>query len=108
MDEMPDFDTSHETPTDAPKKPRRKPMKRRKMAKHRTPMPKRLKPEAPKKTRKKWRKARSIPAGRRVLAEARGMNHTEFMAAFRVVTALAKFYNDAKKRILAKAAEAWT
>jgi hypothetical protein len=30
------------------------------------------------------------------------------MAAWTIVSALAKFDNDAKKRVLAKAAEAWT
>ena len=100
MDDMPDFEMpAADTP--APKKPRRKPMKRRKAAALKPPK------QVPVKRRKR-RKARKIPVGRKVLAEARGMSHVEFTVAFAIVTSLAKFDNDAKKRILAKAAEAWT
>jgi hypothetical protein len=106
MDEMPDFETSHETPALAPKKQRRKPMK----MPPRTKREKKMTMMAPvkRKKRQKIRVQRAIISGRKVLAESRGMNHTEFMAAFDVVTSLAKFDNDAKKRILIKAAEAWT
>src|SRR5216684_7844762 len=51
MDDMPDFETSHETPADAPKKPRRKPTKRRKAVKAVTS-------KLIKKPRKKRRKVR--------------------------------------------------
>ena len=54
MDDMPDFDTSHETPADAPKKPRRKPMKhvKRRIVAQAAPS------KPTKKTRKKRRKVR--------------------------------------------------
>jgi hypothetical protein len=56
----------------------------------------------PKKRRVKRR------AAKRVKAPANGITHAEFQAAWSVVSSLSKFDNDAKKRILAKAAEAWT
>jgi hypothetical protein len=101
MDDMPDFEMpAADAP--APKKQRRKPMKR---------VVKRAALKPPKQVpvkRRKRRKARKIPTGRRVLAEAGKLSHVEFAAAFTLVTSLSKFENDAKKRILAKAAEAWT
>ncbi|SRR5216684_1496830 len=56
MDEMPNFDQPHETPADAPKKPRRKPMKRQKALT--TPKKRASMLQVVKKTRKKRRKVR--------------------------------------------------
>jgi len=56
MDEMPDFDASHETPAAAPKKPRRKPMKRQKALT--TPKKRASMLRVVKKARKKRRKTR--------------------------------------------------
>ena len=106
MDEMPNFDQPHETPADAPKKPRRKPIKRQKVAKHRTPMPKRLKSEAPKKTRKKRRKVRVTK--RLKAAIPNGLNYKEFQAAWNVLGTLSTFDSEAKQRILDKIKEVWT
>ena len=105
MSEMPMFDDpipANETP--APRKPKPKPTRRRKTRK----AAKAVAPKIVLKPVKKRRKRRAKTVLRAPKDFKPNVTHAEFMAAWNVVAALAKFDNAAKKRILAKAAEAWT
>ena len=79
MDEMPNFDQPHETPADAPKKPRRKPMKH---AKHRIVV------QAAPKSAKKARKKRRVIKRRTKLIVSKGSSVARIIDAHAQIESL--------------------
>ena len=105
MDEMPNFDQPHETPADAPKKPRHKPMKQRGRPKKIVGAAMRMTAQKKRKKRQKVRVARKN-AGFDKLDTS--MSHKAFEVAWNILGMLSKFDAEAKIRILDKVKEVWT